>query len=94
MIVDNPVQGKAVLKEAGFSAVLSDVIAVKLPYEIGALNHIMKVLHDENVEYIYLLATGENPSLIIKTDNLEQTAEELTKNDFKLFGEEAYNINK
>ncbi len=93
MIVDNPMHGKNVLKEAGFSAMLSDVIAVKLPQEVGALNKIMKVLQTENIEYIYVLATGEHPSLIIKADNLESTIKNLEENHFSLFGEEAYTIN-
>ncbi|MDR1699838.1 MAG: amino acid-binding protein [Lachnoclostridium sp.] len=94
MIVDHPMRGKNVLKEAGFSAMLSDVIAVHLPHEVGALNRIMKVLQDENIEYIYVLATGDHPSLIIKTDNLEKTAKNLEDNNFSLFGEEAYTINQ
>lgn len=93
MIVDNPMRGKNVLKESGFSAMLSDVIAVKLPHEIGALNRIMKALEGENIEYIYVLATGENPSLIIKADDPSSTVENLQKNQFELFGEEAYTIN-
>lgn len=93
MIVENSDKAKTVLKEAGFSAMLTDVIAVRLPHEIGALNQIMVTLNEINIEYIYVLATGENPSLIIKTDDVEHTVEVLKKDGFELLGEEAYTIN-
>ncbi len=93
MIVDNPEKGKKVLKEAGFSAMLTDVIAVLLPHEIGALNRIMETLKDVNIEYIYVLATGNHPSLIIKADEIEETIKILQKDGFDLLNERAYTIN-
>ncbi len=93
MIVDNPMRGRNVLKEEGFSVILTDVIAIELPYELGALNNIMKTLQDVNIEYIYVLSTGSKPSIILKSDDAKKAIEILEKDGFSLLGEEAYTIN-
>ena len=93
LIVDDPVRGREVLKSEGFSAVLTDVIAIELSYGAGALNRMMRSLKDVNVEYIYILSTGEHPSMIIKSNDAQNAVEILEKDGFHLLGEEAYTIN-
>lgn len=74
LIVSDPEKAKKVLREDGFSAMLTEVLAVKLQYEVGTLQGLLKLLSDAdlNIEYMYALATGErNGSMIIKTSDLE-----------------------
>ncbi len=96
MVVSDPVKGKAVLKEAGFSAMLTDVLAIKLPHRIGMLYTILDLLvaRDISIEYMYTLATGENASIIAKVSDVSAAIEVLEKNHFELFkADEAYQIN-
>jgi hypothetical protein len=90
MIVDEPDKGKMVLNESDFTAMLTDVIAVKVPSKVGALNRILKTLSGVNIEYIYVLATGNTPSIIIKSDDAQVTIDQLEKDGFELLGEDAY----
>ncbi len=97
MIVNDPEKSKKVLKENGFSAMLTDVIAVRLPHEVGMLQKLLKVLYsaDINIEYMYALATGkDNASMIVKTSDGEKALKALEENKMQVFEPlEAYAIN-
>lgn len=94
MIVSDPQLGKQVLKAAGFSSMLTDVIAVKLPHKIGMLHELLKTLEAVNIEYMYALATNENAAMILKISNNEAALKALQANGFELVKEElAYTIN-
>ena len=96
MVVSDPVKGKAVLKEEGFSSMLTDVLAIKLPHKVGMLYTLLElfVARDISVEYMYTLATGENASIIAKVSDVDVAIEVLETNHFELFmSEEAYKIN-
>ena len=62
MIVSDSEKCKASLKEAGFSAHLTPVIAVKLSHQVGKLQSILNEIDKAgmNIEYMYALATGNN----------------------------------
>lgn len=80
LIVDNPEEGRKVLKENGFSARLTKVLAVKLPNEVGTLQSVLEVLGNAgmNVEYMYVLANAKDFSgMILKTGNPEEAAKVL-----------------
>jgi hypothetical protein len=80
LIVDNPEAGRKVLKENGFSARLTKVLAIKLPNEVGTLQSVLEVLGKAgmNVEYMYVLANAKDFSgMIIKTGNPEEAAKVL-----------------
>ena len=80
LIVDNPEEGHKVLKENGFSARLTKVLAIKLPNEVGTLQGVLEVLGKAgmNVEYMYVLANAKEFSgMIIKTGNPEEAAKVL-----------------
>ena len=80
LIVDNPEEGRKVLKENGFSARLTKVLAIKLPNEVGTLQSVLEVLGKAgmNVEYMYVLANAKEFSgIIIKTGNPEEAAKVL-----------------
>ena len=78
MIVSNPEEGKKALKAAGFSAMLTPVLGMKLGHQVGtlqvALSEICKA--GINIEYMYALATsGDDASIVIKTTDLDKAAE-------------------
>ena len=80
LIVDNPEEGRKVLKENGFSARLTKVLAIKPPNEVGTLQSVLEVLGKAgmNVEYMYVLANAKEFSgIIIKTGNPEEAAKVL-----------------
>ena len=80
LIVDNPEEARQVLKENGFSARLTKVLAIKLPNEVGTLQSVLEVLGKAgmNVEYMYVLANAKDFSgMIVKTGNPEEAAKVL-----------------
>jgi hypothetical protein len=82
MIVSDSEKCKAALKEAGFSAHLTPVIAVKLSHEVGQLQAILAEIDKAgmNIEYMYALATGNNDaSIVIRTADVEATTQVLEK---------------
>lgn len=87
MIVSDPEEGKAILKEKGFSAMLTQVMAVKLSHQVGQLQTLLSEICRAgiNLEYTYALATGtDDASIIIKTADPEKAAEVLEKTGVEL----------
>ena len=77
MITSNPEEAKKVLKEKGFSAMLTDVLAVKLEHKVGELQEVLEIICKAgiNVEYMYALATkNDDATIVIKTSNAEEAA--------------------
>ena len=75
VISDNPQAGKTALSAAGFSCMLTDVFIVKVPHTPGALQNILRVISDEelNVEYMYGLSVGgEEASIVVKTSDVDK----------------------
>jgi hypothetical protein len=97
MIVSDPDEGKRVLKEEGFSARLTDVIAVKIEQKPGTLHEVLKLLFDAglSVEYMYTLATaGRDTSIIMKASDLEKALNVLNQHGYAVCtDQEAYEIN-
>lgn len=82
MIVSDSEKCKDCLKNAGFSAHLTPVIAVKLSHQVGQLQAILAEIDKAgmNIEYMYALATGNNDaSIVIRTVDVELTAQILEK---------------
>ena len=87
MIVSDSEKCKASLKEAGFSAHFTPVIAVKLSHQVGQLQSILAEIDKAgmNIEYMYALATGNNDaSIVIRTADVELTAQILEKIEVEL----------
>ena len=97
MIVSDPEEGKRILNEKGFSAKLTDVIAVKIPQMPGTLHKVLKVLSDSgrSIEYMYTLATaGRDTSIIMKVSDLDNALAVLKKYEYGVCtAKEAYEIN-
>lgn len=75
LIVAEPEKAREALKNNGFSAMLTDVFAVKIAHQVGQLQELLSVICNAhiNVEYMYALATSdEDASMIIKTSDVEK----------------------
>lgn len=97
MIVSDPEKGREVLKEEGFLAKLTDVIAVKLTQKPGTLYDLLKVFQDIglNVKYMYPLSTsGKNASVVMRLSKLDTALSLLKQRGYEICTEkEAYEIN-
>lgn len=78
MIVSDADLGKKVLKEAGFSASLTDVLLVKTTYEVGFLHDLLAGIGDEtSIEYMYTLPGANDAELILKVKDVEKVQKKL-----------------
>lgn len=91
MIVSDPNRGKSVLKENGITAMLTDVVALRVPHETGSLSKAMhQIVNSEvNVEYMYAFANGDDASAVLKCDDPEKVTEILRKNGFDVWEADA-----
>lgn len=96
MIVSDPEKGKAVLKEAGITAMLTDVIALRVPHATGSLSKAMHELVQGsiNVEYMYAFANGADASAVMKSNDAEKAVTILKESGFDVWeADEAYHAN-
>ena len=80
MIVSDPEAGKNALKEKGFSAMLTPVLAVDVADEVGQLQVVLTKITQAgiNIEYVYSMkAGGDGATIIIRTSDLAKTEEVL-----------------
>lgn len=96
MIVSDADKGKKLLKENGFSAMVTEVVAVKLPHHFGSLHLLTKEMSalNLNIEYMYALTSGkDNASIIIKSSDNNKTLEAIANAGLELVDPlEAYNL--
>lgn len=88
LLVSEPEAGRNALRDQALSATLTDVLAVKMSHEVGALQRILTVLCDAgiNIEYMYALCTGtEEAALVIKTSDLEVAASVLKRANVEFY---------
>ena len=93
MIVSDPAKGKAVLKEAGITSMLTDVVALRVPHAAGSLSKAMHEIVQAgiNVEYMYAFANGADASAVLKSDNPEKVVAVLKNAGFDVWeADEAY----
>lgn len=87
LLVDKPEVGKNALRDKGFSAMLTDVLGIRLAHRVGQLQELLEVICKShiNIEYMYALSTGnDDASIVIKTSDLEKAAEILKETDVEL----------
>ena len=97
MIVSNPQKGRAVLKEAGITAMLTDVVALRVPHAAGSLAKAMHQIVDGdiNVEYMYAFANGADAFAVIRCDDPLRVIDILKGSGFDVWSEkEAYHANQ
>jgi hypothetical protein len=92
LIVSKPDEAKALLKEAGFSSRLTEVLAVRLEQTPGTVSKLTKVLAAAgiNVEYMYTLSSSkEFGSMILKVSDIEKAAAAVSESGMTLVDPEA-----
>lgn len=91
LLVNDPKAGKEALQEKGFSAMLTDVLGIRLSHRVGQLQELLELIckANINIEYMYALSTGtDDASIVIKTSDLEKAAELLKETDVELISAE------
>ena len=87
LLVNKPEAGRNALKDSGFSAMITDVLAIRLCHRVGQLQELLEVICKShiNIEYMYALSTGtDDASIVIKTSDLDKAAELLKGTDVEL----------
>ncbi len=97
LIVDDRAKAKEVLKNAGFTVGLTEVIAVEVEDRPGGLAKVLTTLAENgiNVEYMYAFVekSHDKAVLIFKFENLDKAIEVLTKAGITILpGEKVYNL--
>ena len=97
LIVNDRETAKKVLKEAGFTVGITQVIAVEVEDKPGGLAKILKLLADEgiNVEYMYAFVerSSGNAVLIFKLEDLDRAIDLLSSHGVRVIpGERVYSL--
>ena len=93
MITSDPHKGRAALKEAGITAMLTDVVALRVPHETGSLAKAMhQIVEGEvNIEYMYAFANGVDAAAGLKSDDPGRVIDILKGSGFDVYSaDEAY----
>lgn len=97
MIVSDPHKGRSALKEAGITAMLTDVVALRVPHATGSLSKAMHQLveGEVNVEYMYAFANGSDAAAVLKSDEPGRVIDILKGSGFDVYSaDEAYRANQ
>ena len=97
MIVSDPAKGRQALKEAGITAMLTDVVALRVPHAAGSLGRAMHQIVEGkvNVEYMYAFANGSDAAAVLKSDDPDRVTEILKDSGFDVYSaDEAYRANQ
>jgi hypothetical protein len=83
LIVNDSTRALEILKEAGFTVGMTEVVAIEVPDRPGGLADILDRIGERgiNVEYMYAFVekSGDNAVVIFRFDDLEQAVELLQK---------------
>ncbi len=96
-IVSDPQKAIAVLKENGFTASATEVLAVEVPDVPGGLASVLEILKDNEitVEYLYsFVRTHDDKALVLfRVEEAEKTVQVLKQNGVQVLPEEVvYNL--
>ena len=97
MIVSDPQKGRTALKEAGITAMLTDVVALRVPHATGSLSNARhQIVEGEvNVEYMYAFANGSDAAAVLKSDDPARVIDILKSSGFDVYSaDEAYRANQ
>ena len=94
LIVDDVLGTANTLKDAGFVASMTDVLAVEVPNVPGGLNRVLEILDGAgvNIEYMYAILgnkSSQTAYVIFRVDDNEKSSEALTKQSVKILNHEA-----
>lgn len=93
LIVDKPDKAEQLLRDAGYTVALTNVIAVGMPDIPGGFAAAMKALSDAgiSVEYMYAFNSRKDgrASVILRVENNEDAVKALQMGDIEILGEDA-----
>ena len=97
LIVNNPELAYRVLKEAGFTVSVTDVIAVEVADEPGGLARVLAVLAEVNINIEYLYAfvqrTASAALVVFRVEQLDEAVGALQARGVRILsGEEVYSL--
>lgn len=85
LIVSDPSTATEKLVKEGFSAMLSDVLVIKIEHKSGSLQGLLEILSNEgiNVEYMYGLSVEESDAtVVLKASDLKKAEKILAENKY------------
>lgn len=86
VIVDKPEKAKDLLRENGYTVMISEVVAVELEDYKGALNEVLVVLEqaDIQIDYIYSFVFRDcaKPLMILKVNQIDKCIDVLKDKNF------------
>lgn len=90
MIVSDPVKAKDSLRARGFSAMLTEILAVKLEDQVGEMHKMTHILCSQglNIEYMYALASADRRAMIVKASDGEAAAKAVIDGGLELYSNE------
>ena len=96
-IVNDPQKALQIIKDAGFTASVTEVLGVEVEDEPGGLARLLDVLNesDVSVEYLYSFVgtRSDNALIIFHVEELDKALALLKESGFKILTEEVvYNI--
>jgi hypothetical protein len=90
IVVNKPDLAVKVLKDNGFVAHLTDIVAVEVEDRPGGLAEILKILSEKdiNVEYMYgfVEKTSDKALLVFRFDEIDKAIDVLKKGNVKIVG--------
>lgn len=88
VLVSDPEKAKEVLKEKGFAVKLTNVLALRIGNSAGTLYGILDKLAESKVyiEYMYAFSEGEQASVVIRPNDIDQAIEILKENKIEFVG--------
>ncbi|MCD4670808.1 MAG: ACT domain-containing protein [Actinomycetia bacterium] len=83
LIVSDVERAKEVLKSAGFTTHIADVICIAVEDKTGELHRVLDILAGEsvNIDYIYVIAKTR---IVLSVADIEETENILKKNNVRL----------
>ncbi|TCK97842.1 hypothetical protein EDC19_0244 [Natranaerovirga hydrolytica] len=86
LIVSSPEKAVELLKEAGFSVSLTNVICIVVPHKPGALYKALEIFSKENIsiEYMYAFEMNGKASVIMKVTDIDSSISILKKHKLEL----------
>ena len=88
VLVSDPEKAKQVLKEKGFAVKLTNVLALRIGNSAGTLYGVLDKLAESKVyiEYMYAFSEGEQASVVIRPNDIDQAIEILKENKIEFVG--------
>ena len=81
LIVSDVDKAVAVLRDANFAVMLTDVVCISCPDVAGSLASTLDQLAEQDIfiEYMYAFASGDNANVVIRPNDIEKCEQLLAK---------------